>query len=216
MNIMVKMGKDKEKIKEFFNALTNHTNVKWKGDKFSPKGYPPNDEDQFDIDIALDLLNAYYFIIEEDILSWDTEDVLHYVPTDKFDIYDDIDEAMEDIEKDKENDNGVSVNNKISIGNVVIKAIDDKYGNVLIDFLREFTNVTWCNGDKFKKADDRYKDELGFDILREREGFKNLIFIIEDNRMTWETDMSEYKLKNECESYKWYDSVAEFLKSFSK
>lgn len=216
MNIMVKMGKDKEKIKEFLNVLTNYTNVKWKGDEFSPKGYPPNDEDQFDIDIALDLLNAYYFIIEEDILSWDTEDVLHYVPTDKFDIYDDIDEAMEDIEKDKENDNGVSVNNKISIGNVVIKAIDDKYGNVLIDFLREFTNVTWCNGDKFKKADDKYKDELGFDILREREGFKNLIFIIEDNRMTWETDMHEYKLKNKCESYKWYDSVAEFLKSFSK
>lgn len=216
MNIMVKMGKDKEKIKEFFNVLTNYTNVKWRGDEFSPEGYSPNDEDQFDIDIALDLLNAYYFIIEEDILSWDTEEVEFYIPINRFDMYGNIDEAIKDIKKEKTNDNEISVSNKISIGNVVIKAIDDKYGNVLIDFLREFTNVTWCNGDKFKKADDRYKDELGFDILREREGFKNLIFIIEDNRMTWETDIREHELKNKCESYKWYNSVAEFLKSFSK
>lgn len=216
MNIMVKMGKDKEKIKEFFNVLTNYTNVKWRGDEFSPEGYSPNDEDQFDIDIALDLLNAYYFIIEEDILSWDTEEVEFYILIDRFDMYGNIDEAIKDIKKEKTNVNEINVSNKISIGNIVIKAIDDKYGNVLIDFLREFTNVTWCNGDKLKETDDRYKDELGFDILREREGFKNLIFIIEDNRMTWDTDMTEHLLKNKCEGYKWYDSVAEFLRSFSK
>lgn len=216
MNIIVKIGKDKEKIKEFFNVLTNYTNVKWKGDEFSPEGYPPNDKDQFDIDIALDLLDAYYFIIEEDILSWDTEEVMFYMHINKFDMYSNIDEAIKDIKKEKINGGEISVSDKISIGNVVIKAIDDKYGNVLIDFLREFTNVAWCNGDKFKKVDDRYKDELGFEMLRGMEGFKYLIFIIEDNGMTWSTDVSEHKLKNECEGYKWYDSVAEFLKSFSK
>ena len=64
-----------------------------------PEGFLPNEEDQFEVDIALGLLNAYYFIIDNDILCWDTEDVIHCVPTDKFDIYNDIDEAIKDIKK---------------------------------------------------------------------------------------------------------------------
>ena len=204
MNIIVKMGQNKEKIKEFLNVLTNYTNAKWRGDEFTPEGYLPNEEDQFEVDIALGLLNAYYFIIDNDILCWDTEDVIHYVPTDKFDIYDDIDEAIKNIKKDK-----------INIRKVVIKAIDDKHGNVLIDFLREFTNVTWHNGDKLKDSEE-YEDELGFEILRNVEGFKYLIFIIEDNKMSWDTDVYEDELKDVYENSTWYDSVSEFLKSFSK
>ena len=153
MNIIVKMGTDESKIKEFLDVLTVYTNVKWRGDEFTPEGFLPNEEDQFEVDIALGLLNAYYFIIDNDILCWDTEDVIHCVPTDKFDIYEDIDEAIKDIKKDK-----------INIRNVVIKAIDDKCGNVLVDFLREFTNVTWHNGDKLKDSKE-YEDELGFEIL---------------------------------------------------
>ena len=204
MNIIVKMGQNKEKIKEFLNVLTSYTNVKWRGDEFTPEGFLPNEEDQFEVDIALGLLNAYYFIIDNDILCWDTEDVVHYVPTDKFDIYDDIDEAIKDIKKDK-----------INIRKVVIKAIDDKHGNVLIDFLKEFTNVTWHNGDKLKDSEE-YEDELGFEILRNVEGFKYLIFIIEDNKMSWDTDVYEDELKDVYENSTWYDSVSEFLKSFSK
>ena len=204
MNIIVKMGQNKEKIKEFLNVLTVHTNVKWRGDEFTPEGYLPNEEDQFEVDIALGLLNAYYFIIDNDILCWDTEDVIHCVSTDKFDIYDDIDEAIKNIKKDK-----------INIRKVVIKAIDDKHGNVLIDFLREFTNVTWHNGDKLKDS-KKYEDELGFEILRRVEGFKYLIFIIEDNKMSWDTDVYEDELKDVYENSTWYDSVAEFLKNFSK
>ena len=86
MNIIVKMGQNKEKIKEFLNVLTNYTNAKWRGDEFTPEGFLPNEEDQFEVDIALGLLNAYYFIIDNDILCWNTEDVIHSVPTDKFDI----------------------------------------------------------------------------------------------------------------------------------
>ena len=204
MNIIVKMGQNKEKIKEFLNVLTVYTNVKWRGDEFTPEGYLPNEEDQFEVDIALNLLNAYYFIIDNDILCWDTEDVIHCVLTDKFDIYDDIDEAIKNIKKDK-----------INIRKVVIKAIDDKHGNVLIDFLREFTNVTWHNGDKLKDSEE-YEDELGFEILRNVEGFKYLIFIIEDNKMSWDTDVYEDELKDVYENSTWYDSVSEFLKSFSK
>ncbi len=201
MNIIVKMGQNKEKIKEFLNVLTSYTNAKWRGDEFTPEGFLPNEEDQFEIDIALGLLNAYYFIIDNDILCWDTEDVIHCVPTDKFDIYNDIDEAIKDIKKDK-----------INIRNTVIKAIDDKHGNVLIDFLKEFTNVTWHNGDKLKDSED----ELWFEILRNVEGFKYLIFIIEDNKMSWDTDVYEDKLKDVYENSTWYDSVSEFLKNFSK
>ena len=204
MNIIVKMGQNKEKIKEFLNVLTSYTNAKWRGDEFTPEGYLPNEEDQFEVDIALGLLNAYYFIIDNDTLCWDTEDVIHCVPTDKFDIYDDIDEAIKDIKKDK-----------INIRKVVIKAIDDKHGNVLIDFLKEFTNVTWHNGDKLKDSEE-YEDELGFEILRNVEGFKYLIFIIEDNKMSWDTDVYEDELKDVYENSTWYDSVSEFLKSFSK
>ena len=204
MNIIVKMGQNKEKIKEFLNVLTVHTNVKWRGDEFTPEGFLPNEEDQFEVDIALGLLNAHYFIIDNDILCWDTEDVIHAIPTDKFDIYDDIDEAIKNIKKDK-----------INIRKVVIKAIDDKHGNVLIDFLREFTNVTWHNGDKLKDS-KKYEDELGFEILRNVEGFKYLIFIIEDNKMSWDTDVYEDELKDVYENSTWYDSVSEFLKSFSK
>ena len=204
MNIIVKMGQNKEKIKEFLDVLTCYTNAKWRGDEFAPEGYLPNEEDQFEVDIALGLLNAYYFIIDNDILCWDTEDVIHCVSTDKFDIYDDIDEAIKNIKKDK-----------INIRKVVIKAIDDKHGNVLIDFLREFTNVTWHNGDKLKDSEE-YEDELGFEILRNVEGFKYLIFIIEDNKMSWDTDVYEDELKDVYENSTWYDSVSEFLKSFSK
>ena len=204
MDIIVKMGQNKEKIKEFLNVLTVHTNVKWRGDEFTPEGFLPNEEDQFEVDIALGLLNAYYFIIDNDILCWDTEDVIHCVPIDKFDIYNDIDEAIKDIKKDK-----------INIRNTVIKAIDDKCGNVLVDFLREFTNVTWHNGDKLKDS-KKYEDELGFEILRRVEGFKYLIFIIEDNKMSWDTDVYEDELKDVYENSTWYDSVSEFLKSFSK
>ena len=204
MNIIVKMGQNKKKIEEFLNVLTSYTNAKWRGDEFTPEGYLPNEEDQFEVDIALGLLNAHYFIIDNDILCWDTEDVIHCVSTDKFDIYDDIDEAIKNIKKDK-----------INIRNVVIKAIDDKHGNVLIDFLKEFTNVTWHNGDKLKDSEE-YEDELGFEILRNVEGFKYLIFIIKDNKMSWDTDVYEDELKDVYENSTWYDSVSEFLKSFSK
>ena len=204
MNIIVKMGQNKEKIKEFLNVLTNYTNAKWRGDEFTPEGFLPNEEDQFEVNIALEVLDAYYFIIDNDILCWDTEDVIHAIPTDKFDIYDDIDEAIKNIKKDK-----------INIRNTVIKAIDDKHGNILIDFLREFTNVNWHNGDKLKDSKE-YEDELGFEILRNVEGFKYLIFIIEDNKMSWDTDVYEDELKDVYENSTWYDSVSEFLKSFSK
>ena len=205
MNIMVRMGQDKEKIKEFLDVLTAYTNVKWRGDRFTPEGFFPNDEGEFDIDIALDLLNAYYFIIEDNILSWDNDEVIFYMSIDKFDLYWDIDEAIKEIKK-----------GKINIRNVVIKATDDKYGNVLIDFLREFTNVTWRNGDKLEGADDGCKGELIYEILRGIEGFEYLIFTIEDNKMYWDIDGYESKLKDDYKDYTWYDSVAEFLKSFSK
>lgn len=204
MNIIVKMGQNKEKIKEFLDVLTAYTNVKWRGDEFTPEGFLPNEEDQFEVNIALEVLDAYYFIIDNDILFWDTEEAIHYVPNDKFDIYDNIDAAIKDIKKDK-----------VSIKDVVIKAVDDKHGNVLIDFLREFTNVTWHNGDKLKDSEE-YEDELGFEILRNVEGFKYLIFIIENNKMSWDTDVYEDELKDVYENSTWYDSVSEFLKSFSK
>ena len=204
MDIMVKMEKNKEKIKEFLDVLTNYTSAKWRGDEFTPEGFLPNEEDQFEVNIALEVLDAYYFIIDNDILYWDTEDAIHCIPTDKFDIYDDIDEAIKDIKKDK-----------VSIKDVVIKAVDDKYGNILIDFLKEFTNVTWHNGDKLKDSKE-YKDELGFEILRNVEGFKYLIFIIEGNKMSWDTDVYEDELKDVYVDSTWYDSVAEFLQSFSK
>ena len=205
MNIIVKMGTDESKIKEFLDVLTVYTNVKWRGDEFCPKGYAPNDPDEFHLDIALKIFDAYYFIVEDDILCWDDEGVIHVIPTDKFDKYESLDEVIKDIKKD----------NKLNIRNAVIKAVDDKHGNVLIDFLREFTNVTWHNGDELKDSKE-YEDELGFEILRNVEGFKYLIFIIENNKMSWDTDVYEDELKDVYENSTWYDSVSEFLKSFSK
>ena len=205
MNIIVKMGTDETKIKKFLDVLTEYTNVKWRGDEFCPKGYAPNDKDEFHLDIALKIFDAYYFIVEDDILCWDDEGVIHAIPTDKFDKYESLDEVIKDIKKD----------NKLNIKDVVIKAVDDKHGNVLIDFLREFTNVTWHNGDKLKDSKE-YEDELGFEILRRVEGFKYLIFIIEDNKMSWDTDVYEDELKDVYVDSTWYDSVAEFLQSFPK
>ena len=207
MNIIVKMGTDESKIKEFLDVLTYYTNVKWRGDEFCPKGYAPNDEDSFHLDIALEIFDAYYFIIEDDILCWDDEDVVHVIPTDKFDLYESLDEAIKDIKKD----------NKLNIRNAIIKATDDKYGRILVNFLSEFTNVTWKGGDKLKVYnEEEYEDELGFEILKAIEGFKYLIFIIEDNKMTWDSDVYIDEIKEEYEYSQWYDSVSEFLKSFSK
>ena len=207
MNIIVKMGTDESKIKEFLDVLTEYTNVKWRGDEFCPKGYAPNDEDSFHLDIALKIFDAYYFIIEDDILCWDDEDVVHVIPTDKFDLYESLDEAIKDIKKD----------NKLNIRNAIIKATDDKYGRILVNFLSEFTNVTWKGGDKLKVYnEEEYEDELGFEILKAIEGFKYLIFIIEDNKMTWDSDVYIDEIKEEYEYSQWYDSVSEFLKSFSK
>ena len=207
MNIIVKMGTDESKIKEFLDVLTEYTNVKWRGDEFCPKGYAPNDPDEFHLNIALKIFDAYYFIVEDDILCWDDEGVIHAIPTDKFDKYENLDEVIKDIKKD----------NKLNIRNAVIKATDDKYGRILVNFLSEFTNVTWNNGDKLKiYGEEEYEDELGFEILRNVEGFKYLIFIIKDNKMSWDTDAYIDEIKEEREDSQWYDSVSEFLKSFSK
>ena len=207
MNIIVKMGTDESKINEFLDVLTEYTNVKWRGDEFCPKGYAPNDEDSFHLDIALKIFDAYYFIIEDDILCWDDEGVIHAISTDKFDIYESLDEVIKDIKKD----------NKLNIRNAIIKATDDKYGRILVNFLSEFTNVTWKGGDKLKVYnEEEYEDELGFEILKAIEGFKYLIFIIEDNKMTWDSDVYIDEIKEEYEYSQWYDSVSEFLKSFSK
>ena len=207
MNIIVKMGKDESKIKEFLDVLTVYTNVKWRGDEFCPKGYAPNDPDEFHLDIALKIFDAYYFIIEDDILCWDDEGVAHVILTDKFDKYESLDEVIKDIKKD----------NKLNIRNDVIKATDDKYGRILVNFLSEFTNVTWNNGDKLKVySEEEYEDELGFKILKAIEGYKYLIFIIKDNKMTWDTDAYIDEIKEERKDSQWYDSVSEFLKSFSK
>ena len=209
MNIIVEMGTDESKIKEFLDVLTEYTNVKWRGDEFCPKGYAPNDEDSFHLDIALEIFDAYYFIVEDDILCWDDEGVIRAIPTDKFDKYESLDEVIKDIKKK---------NNKLNIRNAVIKATDDKYGRILVNFLSEFTNVTWNNGDKLEiyGEEERYESKLGFDILKAIEGFEYLIFIIEDNRMTWDTDVYIDEIKEEREDSQWYDSVSEFLKSFSK
>ena len=207
MNIIVKMGTDESKINEFLDVLTEYTNVKWRGDEFCPKGYAPNDPDEFHLDIALKIFDAYYFIIEDDILCWDDEGVAHVIPTDKFDLYETLDEAIKDIKKD----------NKLNIRNAIIKATDDKYGRILVNFLSEFTNVTWKGGDKLKVYnEEEYEDELGFEILKAIEGFKYLIFIIEDNKMTWDSDVYIDEIKEEYEDSQWYDSVSEFLQSFSK
>lgn len=207
MNIIVKMGTDESKIKEFLDVLTVYTNVKWRGDEFCPKGYAPNDPDEFHLDIALKIFDAYYFIVEDDILCWDDESVIHAIPTDKFDKYESLDEVIKDIKKD----------NKLNIRNAVIKATDDKYGRILVNFLSEFTNVTWKKGDELKiYSEEEYEDELGFKILKAIEGFKYLIFIIEDNRMVWDTDVYINEIKEEHKDSQWYDSVSEFLKSFSK
>lgn len=207
MNIIVKMGTDESKIKEFLDVLTEYTNVKWRGDEFCPKGYAPNDPEEFHLDIALKIFDAYYFIIEDDILCWDDESVIHAIPTDKFDKYESLDEVIKDIKKD----------NKLNIRNAVIKATDDKYGKILVNFLSEFTNVTWNNGDKLKVySEEEYEDELGFKILKAIEGYKYLIFIIKDNKMTWDTDAYIDEIKEERKDSQWYDSVSEFLKSFSK
>lgn len=207
MNIIVKMGTDESKIKEFLDVLTVYTNVKWRGDGSCPKGYTPNDPEEFYLDIALKIFDAYYFIIEDDILFWDDEDVVHVIPTDKFDLYETLDEAIKDIKKD----------NKLNIRNAIIKATDDKYGRILVNFLSEFTNVTWKGGDELKiYSEEEYEDELGFKILKAIEGFKYLIFIIEDNRMVWDTDVYINEIKEEHKDSQWYDSVSEFLKSFSK
>ena len=207
MNIIVKMGTDESKINEFLDVLTEYTNVKWRGDEFCPKGYAPNDPEEFHLDIALKIFDAYYFIIEDDILCWDDEGVIHAISTDKFDIYESLDEVIKDIKKD----------NKLNIRNAIIKATDDKYGRILVNFLSEFTNVTWKGGDKLKVYnEEEYEDELGFEILKAIEGFKYLIFIIEDNKMTWDSDVYIDEIKEEYEYSQWYDSVSEFLKSFSK
>lgn len=208
MNIIVKMGTDETKIKEFLDVLTEYTNVKWRGDEFCPKGYAPNDPDAFHLDIALKIFDAYYFIVEDDILCWDDEGVIHAIPTDKFDKYENLDEVIKDIKKD----------NKLNIRNAVIKATDDKYGRILVNFLSEFTNVIWNYGDKLKiyGEEEGYEIELVFDILKAIEGFEYLIFIIEDNRMSWDTDAYIDEIKEECKDSQWYDSVSEFLKSFSK
>ena len=209
MNIIVKMGTDESKIKEFLDVLTVYTNVKWRGDEFCPKGYAPNDEDEFHLDIALKIFDAYYFIVEDDILCWDDEGVIHAIPTDKFDKYESLDEVIKDIKKK---------NNKLNIRNAVIKATDDKYGRILVNFLSEFTNVTWNNGDKLKiyGEEEGYESKLGFDILKAIEGFEYLVFIIEDNKMSWDTDAYIDEIKEERKDSQWYDSVSEFLKSFSK
>ena len=98
---------------------------------------------------------------------------------------------------------------KFEVKDLAIIISDDKYGERLLPFLKEFTAVKFSGGESLTSKErvdiiKKYKDMHSKD---------NLIFVIKDNRMYVdmyrEEDFPMYKAFLNCA--KIYDSVREFL-----
>ena len=194
-NFLVNINGEEEKLIKLLDILNEKSSIKW------ASGHKLNN--QSCLAQALTEVNGY-LIIQGNTLYWgDKEEVEDEIEKfEDFNKFNSIDEFIEEIVNKMEK--------KLEIKDVAIIASDDGFGEKLLAFLNEFTEVKFNSGHSLD--DELVRESMEYRIENEPKDTK-FIFLIKDNKLFFDVyhpneDYSIYELP------KTYDSVRDFLLDF--
>lgn len=194
-NFLVNINGEEEKLIKLLDILNEKSSIKW------ASGHKLNN--QSCLAQALTEVNGY-LIIQGNTLYWgDKEEVEDEIEEfEDFNKFNSIDEFIEEIVNKMEK--------KLEIKDVAIIASDDGFGEKLLAFLNEFTEVKFNSGHSLD--DELVRESMEYRIENEPKDTK-FIFLIKDNKLFFDVyhpneDYSIYELP------KTYDSVRDFLLDF--
>lgn len=191
-NFLVNMNGEEEKLIKLLDILNEKSSIKW------ASGHKLNSEDCL-VEVLAEING--YLIIQGNTLYWggkeEVEDGIEEF--EDFNKFNSIDEFTEEIVSKMEK--------KLEVKDVAIIASDDDFGEKLLAFLNEFTEVKFSSGHSLD--DELVREALEYRIENEPKDTK-FIFLIKDNELFFDVycpdkDYSMYKLP------KTYDSVRDFL-----
>ena len=194
-NFLVNMNGEEEKLIKLLDVLNEKSSIKW------ASGHKLNSEAC--LAQALTEINGY-LIIQGNTLYWgDKEEVENDMEEfEDFNKFNDIDSFIEEIVNKMEK--------KLEVKDVAIIASDDEFGEKLLIFLNEFTEVKFNSGHSLD--DELVREAMEYRTENEPKDTK-FIFLIKDNKLFFDVyypneDYSIYELP------KTYDSVRDFLLDF--
>lgn len=194
-NFLVNMNGEEEKLIKLLDILNEKSSIKW------ASGHKLNSEDC--LAEVLTEINGY-LIIQGNTLYWgDKEEVEDGIEEfEDFNKFNSIDEFIEEIVS--------KMKKKLEVKDVVIIARDDDFGEKLLAFLNEFTEVKFSSGHSLD--DELVSEAMEYRVQDEPSDVK-FIFVIKDNKLFFDVycpdeDYSMYELP------KTYDSVRDFLLDF--
>lgn len=194
-NFLVNMNGEEEKLIKLLDILNEKSSIRW------ASGHELNN--QSCLAQALTEVNGY-LIIQGNTLYWgDKEEVEEDIEEfEDFNKFNDIDSFIEEIANKMEK--------KLEIKDVAIIASDDEFGEKLLTFLNEFTEVKFNSG---HSLDDELVREAMEYRIEDEPNDVSFIFLIKDNKLFFDVyypneDYSIYQLP------KTYDSIRDFLLDF--
>lgn len=198
-SFLVNMNGEVEKLIKLLDILNEKSSIRWaSGHKLNNKACLAQ---------VLTEINGY-LIIQGNTLYWggkeDVEESMEeFEDFNEFNtVFNSIDEFIEEIVNKMEK--------KLEVKDMAIIASDDDFGEKLLAFLNEFTEVKFNSGNSLD--DELVREAMEFRIENEPKDTK-FIFLIKDNKLFFDVycpdkDYSMYELP------KTYDSVRDFLLDF--
>lgn len=194
-NFLVNMNGEEEKLIKLLDVLNEKSSIRW------ASGHELNN--QSCLAQALTEVNGY-LIIQGNTLYWGNKEEVEYdiEEFEDFNKFNDIDSFIEEIVNKMEK--------KLEIKDIAIIASDDEFGEKLLIFLNEFTEVKFNSGHSLD--DELVREAMEYRVQDEPSDVK-FIFLIKDNKLFFDVycpdeDYSIYGLP------KTYDSIRDFLLDF--
>lgn len=190
-NFLVNMNGEREKLIKLLDILNKRSGIRWaSGHKLNSKACLVQ---------ALIEINGY-LIIQGNTLYWGSKEEVEegMEEFEDFNKFNSIDEFIEEIVNKMEK--------KLEVKDMAIIASDDDFGEKLLAFLNEFTEVKFNSGHSLD--DVLVREAMEFRVENEPKDTK-FIFLIKDNKLFFDVycpdeDYSMYVPKI-------YDSVRDFL-----
>lgn len=190
-NFLVNMNGEGEKLIKLLDILDKRSSIRWaSGHKLNSKACLAQ---------VLIEINGY-LIIQGNTLYWGSKEEVEegMEEFEDFNKFNSIDEFIEEIVNKMEK--------KLEVKDIAIIASDDDFGEKLLAFLNEFTEVKFNSGHSLD--DEQVREAMEFRVENEPKDTK-FIFLIKDNKLFFDVycpdeDYSMYVPKT-------YDSVRDFL-----
>ena len=190
-NFLVNMNGEGEKLIKLLDVLNKRSSIRW------ASGHKLNSE----ACLAQVLIEINgYLIIQGNTLYWGSKEEVEesMEEFEDFNKFNSIDEFIEEIVNKMEK--------KLEVKDIAIIASDDDFGEKLLAFLNEFTEVKFNSGHSLD--DEQVREAMEFRVENEPKDTK-FIFLIKDNKLFFDVycpdeDYSMYVPKI-------YDSVRDFL-----